>query len=270
MQTRFLRTLWRAFMTGLVGLWLSLPAHAASSLLIWPLAPVIEAGQRASSMWLENLGSEPVTLQIRVLAWDQQEHRDTYQNQQQLVATPPFATLAPGARQLIRLTATAAPAANTEQAYRILIDEIPMQPTGDAQTTSVTDEAASQSAALKFQMRYSLPLFVYGQGLWGKEKPARLRDPGEQAQPMLTWQVLDIDGRGYLQLNNTGKGHARLSQVRLLGDNAESLELGGGLLGYVLPGKSMRWALPEGRSIRAHTLQTRLGNQQTPQELPRQ
>src|SRR5690606_24485722 len=110
-----------------------LSAQAASSLLIWPLAPVVEADQRASSMCLENLGQAPVTLQIRVLAWYQDGTRDPYQQQQHLTASPPFANIEPGARQLVRLTATTAAQPGTEQAYRILIDEIPVQPADAAQ-----------------------------------------------------------------------------------------------------------------------------------------
>lgn len=267
MMISHLHAMLRGCLIWLLALGPALPAQAATSLLIWPLAPVIESGQRASSVWLENLGNESVTLQIRVLAWDQREHRDTYQNQQQLIATPPFASIAPGARQLVRLTATAAPAAGTEQAFRILIDEIPT-PEADAQHDA--QSAPEQSAALKFQMRYSLPLFVYGEGLWGKEKSARARAASQQAEPALTWQVLEIDGRNHLQLRNTGTGHARLSKVRLIDANDEVLELSGGLLGYVLPGKQMRWALPEGRQFEALKLQATLDSKQAPRELPRQ
>jgi hypothetical protein len=41
-----------------------------------------------------------------------------------------------------------------EQAYRIIVDEIP-QP----------DAKAEPAIGLKLQMRYSIPLFVYGQGI---------------------------------------------------------------------------------------------------------
>lgn len=54
----------------LAGLLVALAAGGAlaqSSLMIWPLDPVIEHDQRASALWLENRGSQPVSLQIRVL-----------------------------------------------------------------------------------------------------------------------------------------------------------------------------------------------------------
>ena len=54
---------------GLIGLlWLaSLPAGAATSVLIWPIDPVLEADQKAGALWLENRGTEPANLQVRVI-----------------------------------------------------------------------------------------------------------------------------------------------------------------------------------------------------------
>lgn len=55
---------------GLIGaLWLaSLPAGAATSVLIWPIDPVLEADQKAGALWLENRGTAPANLQVRVFA----------------------------------------------------------------------------------------------------------------------------------------------------------------------------------------------------------
>jgi fimbrial chaperone protein len=209
---------------------------AASSLLIWPLDPTIEAGQKAGMLWLENVGDAPVTLQIRVRAWDQEDFADRYTEQNVVVGTPPFTTVAPGKKQLVRFTLLAPLRVGEERAFRVLVDEIPAQ-------TPV------ERTGLKFQMRYSLPLFVYGEGLWRKR-----RVPGSaQAAPSLSWQLVEENGVRYLQVNNTGTGHARLSRVRLVSstDGAtstvdESIDVATGLLGYVLPGRVMRWPAPEG------------------------
>jgi len=45
-------------------------ALAASSILIWPIDPVLEADQQASALWLENRGDTPANLQVRVFAWN--------------------------------------------------------------------------------------------------------------------------------------------------------------------------------------------------------
>ncbi|KHL74626.1 molecular chaperone, partial [Pseudomonas putida] len=52
---------------GLIGplLLASLPVGAATSVLIWPIDPVLEADQKAGALWLENRGSAPASLQVR-------------------------------------------------------------------------------------------------------------------------------------------------------------------------------------------------------------
>ncbi len=94
-----------AWLTGCL-LAIAPPIRAGTSVLIWPLDPTIEMEQRNGAIWLENVGSEPVTLQIRVLAWDQQDYQDDYVTQNNVIATPPFTTIAQGKKQLVRLTAT--------------------------------------------------------------------------------------------------------------------------------------------------------------------
>jgi fimbrial chaperone protein len=217
----------------------SATAGASTTLLIWPLDPTIEAGQKAGALWLENVGSTPVNLQIRVLAWEQRDFKDHYTEQQTVVGTPPFATIAPGKKQLVRLTLTAPLEAGEERAFRVIVDEIPAP-------------SAPTSTGLRLQMRYSLPLFAYGPGLWRKENGRTPR--GVQAKPSLTWQFVDDEGQRYLQVRNSGLGHARLSQVRLVdvpsgrGSSGNVVDVAPGLLGYVLPGQAMRWPAPAGAS----------------------
>lgn len=214
------------------------PVLAGTAVLLWPLDPTIEAGRRAGALWLENVGNAPVTLQIRVLAWEQRDFKDSYTAQSEIIGTPPFTTIAPGKKQLVRLTLTAPLATGEERAFRILIDEIPVARSAD-------------STGLRLQMRYSLPLFAYGQGLWRKNEghvSGALR-----AQPALSWQLVEDAGTQYVQVHNSGSGHARLSQVRLTSttrvastDDNDSVDIATGLLGYVLPGQSMRWPVPVG------------------------
>jgi fimbrial chaperone protein len=237
----------------------SAAARAGASLLIWPLDPTIEAGRKAGVLWLENAGNSAVTLQIRVFAWDQQNHEDAFVDQNVIVATPPFATIEPGKKQLVRLTLTAPVAAGEERAFRILIDEIPLaQP--------------AESSGLRFQMRYSLPLFAYGQGLWRKEEG---RQSGAmRAEPALSWTLVEEGGTKYVQVRNSGRGHARLSQVRFVGGIRDATSAGNGdidvatgLLGYVLPGRTMRWPVPAGE-LAGRQLQAQLEANARPVVLP--
>ncbi|QNH76709.1 molecular chaperone [Pseudomonas protegens] len=223
----------------LAGLLSGVPAvQAASSVLIWPIDPVLEADQQASALWLENRGTETANLQIRVFAWSQSGFADQYQNQREVICSPPVAKIEPGQKQLVRLTRTRDVPPGQELAYRIIIDEIP-----SAQPITPQDGAKS-AAAIRFQMRYSVPLFAYGAGLWSKEDTTRQRDPKGAGVPDLSWRKVAVDGKTFLEMRNQGAVHARLTDVGFK-QGAQTRPLAPGLLGYVLPGAVMRWPLTE-------------------------
>lgn len=211
-------------------------AHAASSVLIWPIDPVLEADQQASALWLENRGTETANLQIRVFGWSQNGYEEQYQNQRDVIGSPPVAKIEPGQKQLVRLTRTKDVPPGQELAYRIIIDEIP-----SAQPPSA--EGGKTAAAIRFQMRYSVPLFAYGAGLWSKEDSTRQRDTKGIGLPQLTWRTVAVDGRPYVEVRNQGAVHARLTDVAIK-QGGQNKPLAEGLLGYVLPGAVMRWPAP--------------------------
>ncbi|MDK2760922.1 MAG: molecular chaperone [Sphingopyxis sp.] len=204
-------------------------AQQPGSILIWPINPVIEGDNRAAALWLENPGKTPVTLQVRVYGWAQQNGREAFAPQEEILGTPPIVSIQPGERQLVRLTRTTPPPTVAEQPYRVIVDEIP---TSDAPTAT--------GAAVSFRMRYSLPLFSYpvGGAQSGKAKAPR-------PQPALGWRTgTDADGR-FIEVRNMGAGHARLTDVAFVAGDSRAV-VAAGLLGYVLPGATMRWPIPQG------------------------
>lgn len=212
-------------------------AHAATSVAIWPVDPVIESSQRAAALWLENRDTKPVTLQVRVLGWHDDHGAETCDDaQERVVGSPPMAVVPPGKRQLIRLTKVADAAPGTEDAYRVLIDEVP-QPAADP-----GNNAGNASFGIQFQMHYSIPLFVDGRGIWTKEDPEQHRDPATAAQPALSWHVQRDGAQRWLVVTNRGAVHARLTEI-VVEANGRQMDVERGLLGYVLPRAQMRWTL---------------------------
>lgn len=256
-----LRGLWTLGYGALLGLALGAStAQAASSVLIWPIDPVLEADQQASALWLENRGTETANLQIRVFGWSQSGFADQYQNQRDIIGSPPVAKIEPGQRQLVRLTRTRDVPPGQELAYRIIIDEIPsakpITPEGDAKS----------AAAIRFQMRYSVPLFAYGAGLWSKADTTRQRDPKSAGMPQLSWRKVAVDGKAFFELRNQGAVHARLTDVAFQ-QGGQTRPLAQGLLGYVLPGAVMRWPAPE-TLVGEPNLQLRVNGAPQVQSLP--
>jgi fimbrial chaperone protein len=213
-------------------------AQAQSSIMLWPLDPVIEEDQRASAMWLENRGAQTVSLQIRVLAWSQSGGEDQYEAQEVVLASPPLAVIPPGQRQLVRLMNTRTAPDGKEVAYRVLVDELPNT---DAAGQGGNGPAGS-AMGIKLQIRYSVPLFVSGKGHWTKPRADRKRDPATAAQPVLSWRTDSEGPAHFLVVRNTGSARARLTAVQWVRE-ADAQTINPGLLGYVLPGAEMRWRL---------------------------
>ena len=231
--------------------------QAATVVMIWPIDPVLDTDQRATALWLENRDTKPVTLQTRIVGWSQQDHVDVYaEDQARIASSPPMVTVQPGARQLIRLIRLSDTAARTEDAYRILIDEIP-QP-----DRSVADVEPQLAMGVKFQMHYSLPLFAYGPGLWKKPNPDSRQSAASVGKPALSWTIEPDAGKQWLVLTNRGPVHARLTHIAYLvaGKRIEQ-----NLLGYVLSGARMRWELPDeaGSASNLRLLATVDGNADT-------
>ena len=119
-------------------------------------------------------------MQIRIVRWKQEGGYERYTAQQDVVASPPIVTIAKGSKQLIRLIKQGTIPSGVEQAYRIIVDEIP-QP----------DAKAEPSMGLKLQMRYSIPLFVYGQG----SPPSTKGHHALANTQQLSWRVVQEETR---------------------------------------------------------------------------
>lgn len=228
----------------LTALCVSSTAFAAASILVWPIDPVIEHDEAGTAIWLENNGPSASRIQIRALRWNQVKGLDELVPQENIVVSPPAAEILPGQRQLLRLIRTVTVQDGRQEAYRILIDEIPGQ--AGPSTAAGSDErppASEQVAGLAFQLRYSVPLFVSGKGAWTREDTRKHPDSKAAAQPLLTYTVQAKQGQHWLVLRNTGPVHARLSHVSFLVGGREVWTVPG-LLGYVLPGAEMRFEVP--------------------------
>jgi len=206
-------------------------AQAAATVLIWPIDPFLTADKKATELWIENQGANATTMQVRIVRWQQEGGHERYQQQQDVVASPPILRIDRGGKQLIRLIKQADVPQGKEQAYRIIIDEIP-QPT----------DTSKPQIGLKLQMRYSIPLFVYGQGMPVETEGANhVLVDGRN----LSWSKTTLDGKPAIEVRNRDLVHVRLSQVSVRQGGSER-EVAPGLLGYVLPGQSRSWPLPAG------------------------
>ncbi|MEO7553747.1 MAG: molecular chaperone [Alteraurantiacibacter sp.] len=213
-----LRNLSRAALA--VSAWTMLPTIVhAEGLQVAPVSVTIP--ERSGVVWLNNEGDQPLRAQVRVFRWTQADGEDVLAETTDVVASPPFAEIAPGTQQVIRLVrfGTGATAmTGCEQTYRIIVDELP--PAEEPATTG-----------LQYVLRYSVPVY--------------LTNPACRAEaPALTWRVEPADGGTMLVVSNAGQFHAQLANIGVVDAAGLRTEISGGLLGYVLPGAERRFAIP--------------------------
>ncbi|AGN84617.1 fimbrial biogenesis chaperone [Enterobacter sp. R4-368] len=206
---------------------------AAATILLWPIDPWLSATSNATELWIQNQGEAPTTMQVRIVRWQQEKGLERYQQQNEIVASPPIVRIEKESKQLIRLIKQASIPAGVEQAYRIIVDEIPQPENSD-----------KPQIGLKLQMRYSIPLFVYGTGIETHTSGAHhaLVDTKD-----LHWRVSRENGKPALEVRNNGDVHVRLSKVSVR-QGGQTRQVAEGLLGYVLPHSVRSWPLPAGIS----------------------
>lgn len=207
--------------------------YAQATFLIWPIYPKIEANEKAAAVWLENTGKSDAMVQIRVFKWDQKQQQDSYNEQNEVIASPPIAKIKAGEKHMLRLTRAAQTAEGQEVAYRVIVDELPIQ----------LDEHAQDTSKVSFQMRYSIPLFVYGNNLGSglTQETQKINAKNHLAQPILTWWIKDnAQGKTELYIKNSGLKFARLSGIKSSPDTQKML-LGNEAFGYILAQSTMKF-----------------------------
>jgi fimbrial chaperone protein len=190
----------------------------ASGLQVAPTTLSLKASQSAEGLWLINTGDNVVHAQVRVYHWTQNGQGEQLVASRGLVISPPMLQLAAGDRQLIRVIRTGAPpngAGAVEDAYRLAIDELPIDAQG--------------KQGLQFVLHYSIPIFI--------------EPTGTSTPPQLQWDLQRHGDQVMLHVTNHGGTHAQLAALSYIDTTGHRTDINPGLLGYVLPGATMQWML---------------------------
>jgi fimbrial chaperone protein len=116
---------------------------AASTIRVDPIKVEISSDRKIASIRLKNEESGPVAIRAYALAWSQKDGEDRNEETDAIIVSPPVATIAAGATQLVRVGVR--PGASSRGAYRLIIEEIPQ---------------AEKGGGVRVALRLSLPLYV--------------------------------------------------------------------------------------------------------------
>ena len=181
---------------------------SAGSFSVAPVRLDVKMPRRAVSLEVQNTGELPAQLQVERYRWvadkggdDQLEATDD------IVATPPILTLAPGQKQIIRVLVSGNQDPTREATYRVILQE-----------TALNDPPAN---AVRTLLRISMPLFITPNG----------------AKPNVVWSAERVDSQWWLVMENTGNAHAQILAAR--GEGGAEIKA----TGYLLPGEKRRIAV---------------------------
>lgn len=223
----------------------------AGNLQVAPVSLEFGPADRAQALWLTNSGQQPLHAQVRIFRWTQTEDQDQLEPTQALAPSPPLVEVAPGQSQLVRIVRRPPAADGGEEAFRLIIDEIPRDASAQEAERPVP---VARGAGLRLLLRYSIPVFVGTGRAGGPTEPGAL--PG-------TWVA---GAPPLLLISNEGGRRMRVSQVVHEDLHGRRTVLVPGLLGYVLAGHRRRWEIPAPAGLGAGMIKARL--QEAPREFP--
>lgn len=199
----------------MVGLFATLGAGVAGavSLTTTPVIIHFKPGQRVASMTVSNHGQKPITFQIRPFIWTQDHNQNVLKPTGAVLISPPIATLAPGAQQVVRFGLNRLPK-ERESSYRLLLEEIP-PPAGPGEVQIV--------------LRFSMPIFA---------------EPRMPVAAHVRWRIINRNGHAFLEGTNDGKRHLVVDDIVLTNATSQALKVEGtGGAAYILAGATRRWPI---------------------------
>jgi len=190
---------------------LPLASTVAGNINLSPTRIQLSASEPSAVLTLHNQYTEPTIIQLETSAWHQDDSGDNYQPTQNLIATPTVFSLQPGERQLVRVGLRHLTDLDSEQAYRLFIQEVP--------TTGTSN------ASVQVVLRFSLPVFV-------------APTSKHQLQP-LVWRLLEYGDQLLIRAENPGTKHIQITRFILYqGSTPVAVQQH---MQYLLPGQSHQW-----------------------------
>jgi fimbrial chaperone protein len=184
----------------------------AQALSVVPVNVFLTAGQKATSLTLANQGTSETAVQIRAYSWSQKDGEDQLTATDDVVLSPPLATLAPGATQVVRLILRRPPQGH-EATYRILLDQIP---------------PPAEPGVVHVVLRLSIPIFA---------------QPAVRAFPDLQFHLERDADKVYLVGFNAGLLHAAIRNIELTASDGRKFKPDSNASPYVLSGATRRWQI---------------------------
>jgi fimbrial chaperone protein len=184
----------------------------AANFTVSPIRVDLSQARPSVALTVKNeVADEPLIVQLRTVAWSQDNGVDVHGPTTEVLATPPIFTVPPGGSQVVRIGLRRPPGPEREASYRLYLREVPPAPKPDF-------------AGVQIALEMSLPVFA---------------NPNAPTTPELRWKAeTEENGRIKLSVKNDGNAHAKVSNliVSASDSNRPVAALPG--FAYILPGQT--------------------------------
>jgi fimbrial chaperone protein len=187
----------------------------AGSIAVSPLRLQLTGENKLEELRVTNTSNEPSFLQVLAVEWAEADRINSSPIAAKILAVPPVFELAPGEVQLVRIAPREITQDGPEQAYRLLVTEVPQS-------------AGLVPNSLAIAGRINLPLFVTPEG--ASPQPYWSMQGGEVTAPKLA-------------LSNRGDAHLSIKRIVMTGDLTVEPLFQSNDGGFVLPGAKKTWTL---------------------------
>lgn len=185
----------------------------AEGVMVSPVVVQLPPGRMAAVVTLTNHGDRDVSVQIRPFAWTQAKAaEEQLAATDELSASPPFATVVPGASQVVRLVLRR-PLADHEATYRILIDQLP---------------PPSEPEHVRVALRFSIPVFAA---------------PSTRVASHVEWRITTGAGQAWLTAVNSGTQHQSFHDITLHTADGRAFQIELKSPPHILAGGTRRWRI---------------------------
>lgn len=193
---------------------LSVTMASAASLQVAPVLLDVPASGGTTTITLRNTDTQPISAQVRVFRWVQENGEERLEPTSDVVASPPMVDLRARQDYTVRVVRTATRPVEKEEAYRLVIDELP--------------KPQQRSGTISLVLRHVVPVFFASR---------------DTSPPDITWGIGMQGKRLVLKAANGGDIRLRLAAVSIRDASGKLLAVNKGLVGYSLGHASMSWPL---------------------------
>ena len=190
----------------------------AGSYMVKPVRIELSTRQLRSTMQVQNLGDEPITIQARIAAWNANGAEEILSDNDDILLNPPIFTVPVRHTQYLRLGLRHSPRGITEGSYRLILEQVPGPP-------------KPNFTGINTLLRISVPIFV---------------EPRIPA-PQLAWTLERTSDRDMrLAVENHGNAHVQIRKFAVTLGGSDAASFAQDTATYVLPNARKQWLIHNG------------------------